>query len=982
MRMSLEKSVGTGFLDESIESSGDLRPNLVLNDPPRSKVLSTLLKELQWCTSFEFSVAFITTGGLAMLQQALLEAQSRGVEGRILTSDYLTFTEPRALEHLMNQFPSFELKVYSQASFHAKGYLFHHADQGISSLIVGSSNITHGALSTNREWNVRLVSLQEGELLKKTQEEFASAWDRAIEVSPAWLGHYRMLYDSHKRSVQEGFVPVYAEEPAQWPVLGFTEIVPNSMQQEALASLEALRRAGKNKALLISATGTGKTFLSAFDVASQKPQRFLFVVHRQQIAQASMEAFKEILGSDISCGQLGGGYAELDVQYLFSMVQTLSQEEVLHSFAPDHFDYIVVDEVHRSGADSYLKILEYFKPSFLLGMTATPERTDGFDIYRLFDHTIAYEIRLHQALEANLLCPFHYYGISSLDVDGVPFEDLSSFSFLENQAVKVKQMLDRYSIGTYRRRGLIFCSQNEEAKRLSEGLCSLGIKALALSGSDEVEVRNEAFRRLEMEDGEGMLEYLVAVDIFNEGIDIPSLNQVVMIRPTQSAIIFVQQMGRGLRKHPGKEYLTVIDFVANYDNNYMIPIALYGDTSYKKDTLRKFVSGESLSIPGPSTVSFDKIAKERIYASINAASFQKKRFLSEEYMKVKKKLDKVPTMMDFVRLNAISPLLFIDYAKSYFQFKASIGEVEIGSLTPLHLKSLLFFSQILPKGIRPYEGLLVGLLFDQHQGITLEHLQSHVEDRYGFVADEASLLSSIEMLRCGFFSQARCNAFGNLLYCERRGSAIFPTQEFSTLLQNRAYREELVQMLALGEYEYRQHYLEGRGEHDLVLYQKYTRQEVCRLLNWTRDDSSTIYGYRVHKESQTCPIFVTYHKKKETINASTNYPDGFLSRDLLRWTTRNNIKLQGTEPPYIRGEKGPMENLLFVQKSNDEGLAFYYLGQLKFLANEQKTILNDKGKLLPIVEMIFRLPQSVPQDLYSYIIEKGEAEGSGSSSVV
>ncbi|HKM08277.1 MAG TPA: DEAD/DEAH box helicase, partial [Sphaerochaeta sp.] len=394
---------------------------------------------------------------------------------------------------------------------------------------------------------------------------------------------------------------------------------------------------------------------------AQRPKRFLFVVHRQQIAQESMNKFKEILGEEISCGLLGGGSSEVEVHYLFSMIQTLSKDEVLYSFSPDYFDYIVVDEVHRGGALSYRKVLDYFKPSFLLGMTATAERTDGFDIYGLFDHNIAYEIRLNQALEADLLCPFHYYGISELSVDDDSLDDLSRFSVLSLDAriKNIKQMLDRYSIGTYRRRGLIFCSRNEDALSISLGLNELGLKTLALSGTDSALARDDAFARLEREEEEGMLEYLVTVDIFNEGIDIPSLNQIVMIRPTQSAIIFVQQLGRGLRKYPGKEYLTVIDFIANYSNNYMIPIALYGDNSYKKDTLRRFVSGGSLSIQGSSTVSFDKIAKERIYASINAASFQKKSLLREEFMKVRSKVGKIPTMMDFIRLHAISPLAFI-----------------------------------------------------------------------------------------------------------------------------------------------------------------------------------------------------------------------------------------------------------------------------------------------------------------------------------
>ena len=970
----LPKSLETGFLDAGIGSSGEYRPYLVLNDPPRSKVLTTLLKELDSCTSFEFSVAFITSGGLAMLQQGLHNAEARGVRGKILTSDYLNFTDPNAIEHLMTKFPNIEVRVYSEKSFHAKGYLFHHEDQGYSSLVLGSSNITHGALSTNREWNVHLISLTEGELLLKTQEEFDLVWHEAIVVSPLWLAHYRKIYDRYRKD--PSFVPVLTGSMPHDSEIHDGEIVPNYMQKEALAALEDLRLAGESKALLISATGTGKTFLAAFDVKEQRPKRFLFIVHRQQIAQESMRKFKQILGDDISCGLLGGGSSEVAVQYLFSMIQTLSQDEVLHRFSPDHFDYIVVDEVHKGGAPSYHKVIGYFKPDFLLGMTATPERTDGVDIYSLFDHNIAYEIRLNKALEADLLCPFHYYGISELSVDGESFEDLSRFSSLEidSRVVKIKQMLDRYSIGTYRRRGLIFCSRNDDAKMLSDGLCDLGLKTLALSGNDNFEAREDAFARLEMDDGENMLEYLVAVDIFNEGVDIPSLNQVVMIRPTQSAIIFVQQLGRGLRKYPGKEYLTVIDFIANYSNNYMIPIALYGDNSYKKDTLRRFVSGGSLSIQGASTVNFDRIAKERIYESINAASFQRKSLLKGEFMKVRYKVGRIPTMMDFVRLHEISPLAFIEYSKNYYLFKNSIGVEGHDELSPLHLRSLSFLSNVLSKGIRPHEAMILSGLMHQDSDMTVKGLKGNILKAYGFSVCEESLHSAIALLQGGFFQKAQTTSFGNLSYCTWRENRLVPTGEFTTLLENETYQKEIEDILALGEFEYRQHYLEGRGEHDLVLYQKYTRREVCRLLNWDKDESATIYGYKVHKNTRTCPLFVTYHKDRENIDPSIDYHDKFLSRDIFQWETRNSIRLDSKEPRYIRGELGPMETLLFVQKSNDEGRAFYYMGKMEYLSNTEKTKTNKKGKLLPVVEMLFRVHPSVQQDIYSYIIEKLETE--------
>lgn len=429
-----------------------MRPHLVLNEPPENNVLATLSRELEQCTFFQFSVAFITRGGVATLLQPLYDLKERGIKGRILTSDYLNFSDPDALETLLKYFSNIEIRVYSGKPFHAKGYLFQHPNY--SSVVVGSSNLTQQALTTTRELNLRLVSLEDGELLRQTHREFESAWQEAHPLTNGWLIHYR--------EVRKAF-PVAKEVEKE-------VLEPNKMQREALASLKALRDEGATRALLISATGSGKTYLSALDVRDFGDQRLLFIVHRQQIAQAARESFHKILGQEVSSSLLAGeGSLKRKGQHLFAMIQTLSKDGVLSSFDREAFDYIIVDEVHRAGAASYEKVLNYFTPKFLLGMTATPERTDGYDIYRLFNHTIAYEIRLNQALEANLLAPFHYYGIAQLSVNGKEYDDLSNFSRLDREewVRQIKEKIDLYSIGNYPRRGLIFCSRNEEAQFLA-----------------------------------------------------------------------------------------------------------------------------------------------------------------------------------------------------------------------------------------------------------------------------------------------------------------------------------------------------------------------------------------------------------------------------------------------------------------------------------------------------------------------------------
>lgn len=310
------------------------------------------------------------------------------------------------------------------------------------------------------------------------------------------------------------------------------------MQEAALQEIKALRERKEAKGLVISATGTGKTFLSAFDVRGFSPDRFLFIAHREQILKKAKEEFQKILGAPSNeFGILSGSSKEINAKYLFATIQTISKESTLKQFNRDEFDYILIDEVHRAGADSYLKTIDYFNPKFLLGMMATPKRTDDFNIYKVFDYNIAYEIRLHEALEEGMLCPFHYFGVTDFEIDGETIEETDLLRDLVTDE-RVNHIIDKISYYGHSGdtvRGLIFCSRTEEAQQLSSEFNKRGYKTISLTGKDSIEERNRQINRLE----NGLLDYIITVDIFNEGIDIPSINQIVMLRPTQSSIIFI-----------------------------------------------------------------------------------------------------------------------------------------------------------------------------------------------------------------------------------------------------------------------------------------------------------------------------------------------------------------------------------------------------------------------------------------------------------
>jgi HKD family nuclease len=413
-------SLKTGFIDKTLPSFQEYHPEFLVNDKELGKrVLTSIKKELNDCDDFWFSVAFITTSGLAVLQTLFKELENRGIRGKILVSQYLNFTQPEALRKLLS-LSHIETRIAVSGNFHSKGYLF--KKENYYNLIVGSSNLTASALCSNKEWNLKISAISGSSIIGHALNEFQSAFDQAVVVDENYIKRYSAIYKEYRAKSLNHEKALKELQPV--------EIKPNKMQSQALVNLVNLRKEGKRKSLLISATGTGKTFLSAFDIKQCNPKRVLFVVHRLNIAKKTMETYKAIFGDSKSMGLYSGSNKDLDADFIFSTVQTISKDEHLKLFTPSSFDYIVIDETHRAGASSYQRVLDYFDPSFLLGMTATPERMDGLDIFKLFDYNIAYEIRLHAALEQEMLSPFHYYGVTDISVDGVLLEEKADFNRL------------------------------------------------------------------------------------------------------------------------------------------------------------------------------------------------------------------------------------------------------------------------------------------------------------------------------------------------------------------------------------------------------------------------------------------------------------------------------------------------------------------------------------------------------------------------
>lgn len=569
------EGIKTAFIDYNNQSNVAFKPQFISNDYKEGrKVISSLEDELLKCDKFDISVAFITDGGIEPLLQTLKILEMRGIEGRILMTDYLEFSDPKALRKLAS-FKNIELKMFMSEEagegFHTKGYMFKNND--IYKIIIGSSNMTQKALSVNREWNTKIVSTEQGEYAKEILNEFERLWNSKYSLN---YEQFIETYELNYKLIKEQRKIASAKKISS---LEEYKLQPNAMQISFINNLNKILEKGEKRALLISATGTGKTYASAFALRENKPGRALFLVHREQIAKQAIESYKKIFGETKTFGLLSGNSKEFEADFLFSTMQMMSKEDIFKKFKEDEFDIIVIDEAHRIGASSYQKIIQYFKPKLLLGMTASPERTDGYDVYKEFNYNIACEIRLKQALEENFLCPFHYFGITDIEFDGETIDEnteLSDFSKLtcDERVNYIIKQIEFYGHSGTTTNGLVFCSSKREALALSDKFNDRGYFTVVLTGEDSQEKREEAINRLTSKNIEEKIDYIFTVDIFNEGVDIPEINQVIMLRPTESPIVFVQQLGRGLRKAIDKEYVVILDFIGNYKNNFMIPIAL------------------------------------------------------------------------------------------------------------------------------------------------------------------------------------------------------------------------------------------------------------------------------------------------------------------------------------------------------------------------------------------------------------------------
>ena len=650
----------------------------------RMQLYYQLIQSIKKADSVDIIVSFLMESGVKMLLEELDNALKRGAKIRILTGNYLGITQPSALYLLKKKLGSrVDMRFYNEKerSFHPKSYIFHY--ERYSDIYIGSSNISRSALTSGIEWNYRFSSVSD----PKNYEKFYQVFEDLFE-------HHSIIIDNEelKRYSQNWHRPAVAKDLERYEYSHQNEenesedtkvrllYEPRGAQIEALCALEDTRAEGAKRALVQAATGVGKTYLAAFD--SKSYERVLFVAHREEILKQAAVSFRNVRNSE-DYGFFTGEEKSTDKSVIFASVATLGRSEYLSEkyFAPDYFQYLVIDEFHHAVNEQYQRIVKYFKPQFLLGLTATPERMDGRNIYELCDYNVPYEISLKDAINKGMLVPFHYYGIyDDTDYSGLHLirgrydEKELNETYIGN--VHRHDLIYKYYCKYGSKKALGFCCSRAHAEEMAKEFCERGIPSVAVysnANGTYSEERGKAIKKLKS----GEIRVIFSVDMFNEGVDITSVDMVMFLRPTESPIVFLQQLGRGLRRSKGKEYLNVLDFIGNYEKAGRVRFLLTGRTLGKNEY---YNPADRSVFPDDCLVDFDMKLID-LFSEMDKKRLKIKDQIRNEYYRVKELLGRIPSRMDlFTYMDDDIYRAAITHSKDnpfkrYLDFRKELGEL-------------------------------------------------------------------------------------------------------------------------------------------------------------------------------------------------------------------------------------------------------------------------------------------------------------------
>lgn len=969
---------------------------LIINEKAKFRNFFVYLKqELLNCKKFYFIVSFIKYSGIQLLINTLDELEKQGIQGEIITSVYLNITDSKALRKLLS-YKNIKVKIYnnSSESFHTKAYLFE--KEKYHSVVIGSSNISQSALYSAEEWNVKLTDSSFFNIYGKSLNQFEKLWhsNEAIELTQDFIDEY----EKYKKSINAQNTFDYRKTKIEQE----NEFVPNSMQKRVLQKLKETRINGNKKGLVISATGTGKTYLAAmdikqffeinsntenklFEINEKKSKisniRFLFIAHREELLENAMNVFSRILKIDKNeFGRIYGGLKEIDKSIIFASIQSL--RNCYNEFKPSFFDYIIVDEFHHSMSDSYLKTLSYFNSKFLLGLTATPKRMDGKDILSLCDYNVVDEIGIKEALEEDLIVPFHYFGINdyTINYDNIPYKNgkYNEKILLENLLLNTRtdyivEKINKFGFDGDELSAVAFCQDIEHAFFMKEEFSKKGYKSAVITANTSSNERSEILEKFKNK----KIEILCVVDILNEGIDIPTINLLLFLRPTMSSTIFIQQIGRGLRKAKNKDFVTIIDFIGNHKKDYLL-INYFSNEVDNKDTL--FTKKEKIinevknqfsNIPKSCYVELDRICQNRIIEKIEKINFSSKNILKEMYLdykaEIEKSEDEFLQVRDFdtnIELFQELCLKMHSFYNAQLQFENSKIFKNENEKNPLNKTEIEFLEYLEKKLtlVEPFTFLIIDYLATGKEYINNSDLLNKYKEFFDIkrnfekhyllnrIFEELTEDEILEKTLYGYkFSKKYKNLFSNKKLNEKNN---MKSQQKENKLN---FINRLKQLIHLGLNEFKRNDLDEFNENILISYKEYKRVELQILLDSKVPKGSWRAGY-ANTDKDIC-LFATIDKT-HIFQENLKYDNSLFADDIIQWISQPKTSHNSSVGQmFIHHKEKGFKVHIFIRKyafmNGNKTNPFIYLGNAQYYSSQ-----GDKP-----MKILWKLDKKIPQKL-------------------